>query len=51
MVNALSGALRSNARCLGLWATTLAIFVVDTLTELDIAPWAHAPLTGCAGLH
>lgn len=37
MVNVMSGALRSSAKCLGLWATTLAIFVVDTLTELDIA--------------
>lgn len=31
------GTLRTKATCLGLWATTLAIFVIDTLTELDIA--------------
>ncbi|VVP67364.1 Adaptive-response sensory-kinase SasA [Pseudomonas fluorescens] len=37
MIDIRSGALRSSAACLGLWATTLAIFIVDTLTELDIA--------------
>lgn len=36
MMNVMSGA-RSSATYLGLWATTFAIFIVDTLTDLDIA--------------
>jgi C4-dicarboxylate-specific signal transduction histidine kinase len=37
MLNVMSGSPRATAKCLALWATTFAIFVVDTLTELDIA--------------
>jgi hypothetical protein len=37
MLNVMSGSPRVRAKCLALWATTFAIFIVDTLTELDIA--------------
>ncbi|MFU2325706.1 sensor histidine kinase [Pseudomonas sp. NFX98] len=37
MMNIMAGSPCAKAKCLALWATTLAIFVVDTLTELDIA--------------
>lgn len=37
MLNILSVFPRARAKCLALWGTTFAIFVIDTLTELDIA--------------
>jgi C4-dicarboxylate-specific signal transduction histidine kinase len=37
MLNVMSASPRATAKCLALWATTFAIFLVDTLTELHIA--------------